>query len=131
MAFHIPRSSISQSDVWKGDVYNGGFHQYFLNDSGSYYAYAEEGLIAIGALQTCELLNEAKRVLFASDAVPVKISERRKALQDLVKTEPESQKLDDLDRRYYLDAEGIDARMKAFARDCELLNQGNQQILPE
>jgi len=32
----------------EGDVYNGGFHQYFFNDSGSYYAYAEEGLIAVG-----------------------------------------------------------------------------------
>ena len=46
----------------EGDVYNGGFHQYFFNDSGSYYAYAEEGLIAIGALQTCDLLNEAKHI---------------------------------------------------------------------
>ena len=110
----------------EGDVYNGGFHQYFFNDSASYYAYAEEGLIAIGALQTCELLNEAKHVLFAAEAVPVKVSERRNALQGHMKTEPEaaksSQKLDDLDTRYWLDSEGIGARMKAFARDHELLS---------
>lgn len=109
----------------EGDVYNGGFDQYFFNDSGSYYGYAEEGLIAVGALQTCALLNEAKHVLFGSDAVPVKISERRKALRDRMKTESEktrlSQKLDDLDKRYWLDSEGIGARMEAFARDRELL----------
>ena len=118
-----------------GDVYNGGFHQYFFNDSGSYYAYAEEGLIAIGALRTCELLNEAKQVLFGSDAVPVNISERRKALQDLLKNESETaksnEKLADVDGRYYLDTEGIEARMKAFAGDRKLLDWGVQPIIPE
>ena len=42
-----------------------------------------------------------------------------------MKTESEtamsSQKLDDLDRRYWLDSEGIDVRMKAFACDRGLL----------
>ena len=119
----------------EGDVYNGGFHQYFFNSSGSYYAYAEEGLIAIGASQTLELLQNAKHVLFASDAMPVKITDRRKALQDLLKTQSEtaksSQELDDLDSRYWRDAESIDARMKVFARDHGLLNQGNQPFVPE
>jgi Domain of unknown function (DUF4375) len=35
----------------EGEVYNGGFHQYFFNNSGSYYSYAEEGLIALGRLR--------------------------------------------------------------------------------
>jgi hypothetical protein len=56
----------------EGDVYNGGFQQYFSNDSASYYAYAEEGLIAIGALRTLELLQEAKEMLFSSEPVPRK-----------------------------------------------------------
>lgn len=119
----------------EGDVYNGGFHQYFFNDSGSYYTYAEEGLIAIGALQTCELLNEAKQVVFGSDAVPVKISERRKVLQDLLKNDSEmaksNEKLADIDSRYYLDAEGIETRAEAFARDRGLLDQNDQPIVPE
>lgn len=37
-----------------GDVYNGGFHQYFFNDAGSHYSYAEESLIALCAFQTLE-----------------------------------------------------------------------------
>src|SRR5450631_3372939 len=57
----------------EGDVNNGGFHQYFFNDAGSYYAYAEEGLIAVGAFQTLELLLEAKGVLFPSAPVPISI----------------------------------------------------------
>lgn len=64
----------------EGDVYNGGFDQYFFNDSGSYYAYAEEGLIVLGALQTLELLQEAKEILFPGVLVPVETGERRRAL---------------------------------------------------
>ena len=41
----------------EGELYNGGFHQYFFNSSGSHCAYAEEGLIAIGALETLEPCN--------------------------------------------------------------------------
>lgn len=119
----------------EGDVYNGGFHQYFFNESGSYYVFAEEGLIAIGALQTCELLNEAKYVLFGSEAVPMKIRERREALMDLQKNESATarlnEKLDQIDSRFYEDAEGIETRMEAFARDCELLSQGDQPIVPD
>jgi|SRR5450631_1380688 len=70
----------------EGDVNNGGFHQYFFNDAGSYYAYAEEGLIAVGAFQTLELLLEAKGVLFPSAPVPISIAERRRALPSYLKT---------------------------------------------
>jgi len=64
----------------EGEVYNGGFHQYFFNNSGSYYAYAEEGLIALGAFQALKLLQEGKEVLFPCVSVPVRIDERRPAL---------------------------------------------------
>jgi hypothetical protein len=112
----------------EGGVYDGGFHQYFFNDSGSYYAYAEEGLIALGAFQTLELLQEAKEVLFPDVPVPVKTGERRRALPsdpELDSLTPKwSQKLDGLDKRYWADSEGITLRLEGFARSHGLAANG-------
>jgi hypothetical protein len=114
-------------------VCNGGFLQYFLNDSGSYYAYAEEGLIAIGAFQTLELLREAKEVLFSSDSVPATIDERRRELfprnkeGDLEMLMWIEARLDNLVRRYWVDSEGVGLRMKAFARGCGFITDAGNQ----
>lgn len=110
----------------EGDVYNGGFHQYFFNNAGSYHAYAEEGLIALGAFQTLELLLEAKGVLFPSVPVPISIAERRRVLpsypEDNSPTPEWSKKLDNLDKRYWADSEGITLRSEAFARNHGLVS---------
>ena len=112
----------------EGDVYNGGFHQYFFNDAGSYYPLAEEGLISIGAFQTLELLKLAKEVLFASETVPVNTIERRRMLPHYPESNLEkcawSAKLDDLDKRYWEDSEAISERMRTFARECQLVPHG-------
>jgi len=110
----------------EGDVYNGGFHQYFFNDSGSYYAYAEEGLIAVGAFQTLELLQEAKETLFPGVPVPVKTAERRHSFpshpEGSFSTPNWSEKLDDLNKRFWADSEGVAIRFEAFARNHELIS---------
>jgi hypothetical protein len=109
----------------EGEVCNGGFHQYFFNNAGSYYAYAEEGLIVLGAFQTLELLQEAKDVVFPSIPVPISIAERRRALPsypDNNSPAPKcSEKLDDLGNRYWADSDGITLRLEAFARNHGLL----------
>ena len=109
----------------EGDVYNGGFHQYFFNDAGSYYAFAEEGLIAVGAFRTLELLKLAKEILFASEPVPVNTIERRKILPQFPEGHSEmcawSANLDDLDKAYWEDPEGISERMRSFAQECGLV----------
>jgi hypothetical protein len=110
----------------EGEVYNGGFHQYFFNNSGSYYTYAEEGLIALGAFQALKLLQEAKDVLFPCVSVPVKIGERRRALpsypEDNSLALEWSEKLDNLDKQYWADSEGITLRLEAFARSHGLVS---------
>lgn len=106
------------------EIYNGGFHQYFFNDSGSYYNHAEEGLIALGAFQTLELLQKAKEVLFPNISVPVKMGERRRVLPSYPEGNSPMPKwseiLDDLDNRYWADSEGITRRLEAFARNHRL-----------
>jgi hypothetical protein len=54
----------------EGEVYNGGFHQYFNNSSGGYYADALRGLEEIGAAECRRILLAAKHVLFGDDEVP-------------------------------------------------------------
>jgi Domain of unknown function (DUF4375) len=47
-----------------GEVYNGGFYQYFDNTSADSYHYAELGLIRLGATHSLGLLQKAKEHLF-------------------------------------------------------------------
>jgi len=114
----------------EGEVHNGGFHQYFFNDSGSYYAYAEEGLIAVGAFQTLELLQEAKEILFSDAPVPVRTEERRKALPSEPEENPPTpqwrEKLDNLDKRFWADSEGIAVRFEGFARNQGLVSNAGK-----
>jgi Domain of unknown function (DUF4375) len=109
-----------------GEVYNGGFHQYFFNDSGSFYSYCEEGLITLGAFQTLELLQKAKEVLFPDASVPVRTGERRRVLPSYPEgnspTPKWSEILDDLDKRYCADSEGIAILLETFARNHGLVS---------
>ena len=108
------------------EVYNGGFHQYFFNSSASSYSYAEKGLISLGAMQTLQLLREAKQILFPSMTVPVDTATRRRVIPlDAERNEsiPDwSHRLDALDRRFYADSENLASRLKAFAREHGLVS---------
>jgi hypothetical protein len=110
----------------EGDVYNGGFHQYFFNNSGSYYSYAEEGLIALGAFEKLELLQKAREVLFPDASVPEKTGERRRTLPSYPEgnllTPKWNEVLDDFDKRYWADSEGIAIRLETFARSHGLVS---------
>jgi hypothetical protein len=56
--------------VLHGEVYNGGFVQYFSNDSADTYSRAVDGLKELGATQSLKLLLEAKDTLFGANPVP-------------------------------------------------------------
>ncbi|KAF1052328.1 MAG: hypothetical protein GAK43_01986 [Stenotrophomonas maltophilia] len=104
--------------VLVGEVYNGGFDQYFGNSSGEHYANACAGLRELGAVQTLALLEEAKHALFADAPVPSDQGQRQ--LQMPTYTDPPdevcSATLDALDTRFYADSEQLDARLLAHAR---------------
>jgi len=109
----------------RNEINNGGFHQYFFNSSGSYYEYAEKGLVRLGALQTLDLLRQAKEIVFTGVPVPVDTEIRR----DLIPVvEPDSptpewaRKLDELDQRFYADADNLTPRLEAFAREHRLVS---------
>mgnify|MGYP006169185315 CR=1 FL=1 len=103
--------------VLKGEVYNGGVEQYFGNSSGDFYLHACAGLRELGALQTLALLEEARRVLFGTQPVPLAQGERQLAMPtyaDEGDADCEAA-LDALDTRFYLDTEALDERLLQHA----------------
>lgn len=105
-----------------GEVYNGGFDQYFGNSSGEHYAQACDGLSVLGAAQTLALLQAAKTALFGSASVPTDQAERQ-MLMPTYEDEPDQQceaALDALDTRFYKDEEQLGDRLLEFARQHRL-----------
>jgi hypothetical protein len=81
----------------EGEVYNGGFHQYFNNSSGSYYADALRGLEEIGAEDCRRILLAAKQVVFGEHDVP----DTQAARFDYLDLGPaQEKKLAELDRSF-------------------------------
>ena len=119
------REAVLYGHSSRNEVNNGGFHQYFINSSGSYYGYAEEGVIALRATHTLELLRLAKGILFPTISVPVDTEMRRRIIPivEVGASTPEwANKLDELDRRFYADSENLTSRLKAFARQQGLVS---------
>jgi len=82
----------------EGEVYNGGFHQYFGNSSADFYPYALRGLKEIGVLECRDIVIAAKEVLFGESDVPATQPARWVLIE---KMGPRRQKeLTALDRRF-------------------------------
>jgi len=99
----------------EGEVYNGGFDQYFFNSSSSYYSDAEAGLEEMGAMQALSLLRRAKQIAFGVAPVPEDTGRRREIL---LQTDFESRaiQLDKLDDLFWEDPDGLSERAESFAR---------------
>ncbi len=98
-----------------GDVYNGGFDQYFFNSSADYYRYSLTGLEDMGAAQACALVRRAKQVLFGFRDVPSVTSRRRAFLLETQSTSRD-ERLQALNDKFWEDPDGLPGRCLAFAR---------------
>jgi hypothetical protein len=111
----------------EGEVYNGGFHQYFFNSSASYFDDAIRGLDEIGAVESLTLLRTAKESLFPSCPIPSDTSERRETLPwypPKGETVPDWCKtLDELDKRFCQDPDGLGQRLQKYAADHQLVSR--------
>lgn len=94
-----------------GEVYNGGFVQYFDNSAGQHYHYAESGLIQMGATESLRLLRLAKAEVFGADPVPKDRMARLQAT-DNDGIPPALAKLDD---EFYEDPDALGEKLEAFA----------------
>lgn len=68
-------------EVYAAEVYNGGHEQFFFNSSGVVWRDALEGLKAIGALETAEILERVVRKL--KSKIPDDADKRRAMLEKL------------------------------------------------
>ena len=95
----------------EGEVYNGGFEQYFGNSSGDFYTYALRGLEDMGAVACREILVAAKQALFGDGEVPATQAERFAVIEKMGPARRET--LNALDRRFGAAATG----MRELGRD--------------
>jgi hypothetical protein len=99
-----------------GEVYNGGFDQFFSNSSGEMYGIALAGLWELEANVSAGLLLRAKEVLFGGRLVPVNQGERCKQMPTVGNdAAPEHKQLDELDKLFYEDPDKLGDRCKLFA----------------
>jgi hypothetical protein len=96
-----------------GEVYNGGFEQFFFNHAGSMYGAALSGLMELEANASASLLQRAKELLFGEETVPVDTGERRALLR---KRHSSPSELELLDKEFWKDTENLSERCEEFAQ---------------
>lgn len=129
MVFKPPGGLSSLSEVerqyWavgclSGEVYNGGFDQYFHNSSASTYNDALKGLEAMGALASLILLQKAKQVVFGFQAVPEDTGMRRSMLTS-IDDDSHQQRLNELDKQFWAEPDKLAELSQHFAVRHNLL----------
>ena len=108
-----------------GEVYNGGFEQFFHNSSGEYFDEAARGLKLLEAESTLSVFLQATKILFG-DSTP---SKDRGARWEQMKSLPDSPvdqvpdwyvELESLDQQYCKDPDNLDEKLDEFARSSLL-----------
>lgn len=98
----------------EGEVYNGGFDQYFSNSSGDHYEATRRGLAELGADACLRLLDAAKEVLFGSGEVPRTQAERQKRMGR--GSSARERKLAEIDRAFGTEAAALRELVAQYAR---------------
>ena len=110
----------------EGEVYNGGFSQFFSNNSGELYAEAVIGLEKLNAPRSQNLLQRGAAILF-DDIVPPTDRERR---WELIKRHSDideeplpawCSELEELEKQYWDDPDNLSKLLADFAEDAGLL----------
>ena len=91
-----------------GEVYNGGFDQFFSNSSGEFYGLALDGLFEIEAEASAALLEQAKEVLFGHSPVPIDRAKRNEIMPTVA-------------NEFATEWKQLDVIDKAFCRDPDKL----------
>lgn len=100
-----------------GEVYNGGFIQYFDNTDGEHYMYAELGLEILSATHSLRLLRQAKIALFGSAIVPTDQALR----WAIIRKHTDEPDLDALDTEFYKDEDKLGEKLEAYAIKVSLV----------
>lgn len=116
--------------LFQNEVNNGGFHQFFFNNSGSYYELLEKSLRDFDEPETLELLHQAKQIIFPDTAVPAEVEKRRELMMqaELSATANDlMSRLEELDKRFYRRPNTLGAKLDGFAREKGLVALENEK----
>lgn len=112
----------------EGEVFNGGFDQFFSNSSGDYYQLAVDGLQELGALSSLGLVKEAAHAIFGEHGPPADrtkrwevMDARAQKLSDVLKRYEQTSRLDDLDEQFCRDPDQLQDRLRAYAEQEGLI----------
>ena len=104
--------------VLDGEVYNGGMHQFFSNTSGGMFQDVVDGLLELRAHQALKLLMRAKDILFDHRDPPQGRQARWQAMRQYPEDDSTpgwSGELEEFDKAYCDDPDGLSDRLRAFA----------------
>lgn len=102
-----------------GEVYNGGFHQFFFNSAGAYYRYALSGLEEMDAVESLQVLRKAKQVWFDFSDVPSDTRARRLLLERNASKSRDTRS-GELDKLYWEDPDELEIRSQRYAAKHKL-----------
>ncbi len=111
----------------EGEIYNGGFDQYFSNSSGNFYREAMAGLEELGANQSLKIARKAAEVIFGA-AEPPRDRTKRWDLMRGTQGVTQSARLDELDKLFYLDNDGLLDLLTAYAETHDLTKPFAQEV---
>ena len=101
-----------------GEVFNGGFYQFFANHSGELYGLALDGLLELEAPRTYALVLQAKELLLGTHPVPRDFTARNALLPEIEALDIKDSRglaLDALEKEFYEDSDRIDSKCTQFA----------------
>ncbi len=109
------------TNILSGEVFNGGFDQYFLNSSGGRYRETRDALQQLGASRSLALLEAAANLLFEGQVVPIDEVTRRSQLSARSLSEAEEATIASLEKQFWDDPDDLGALLAAFAQRRGLL----------
>lgn len=102
--------------VLDNQIFNGGFHQYFVNGYGQFSIETIEALIIIGALKKAKLLEEALKIVNSDNYSDEIFREKilKKEIKFLFFEDNLSEPLNNLDNIYYDDNEDLESLLGLY-----------------
>lgn len=102
--------------VFNNQVFNGGFHQYFINGYGQFAIETIEALLEIGAFESSNLLQKAYSLVNSNNNSDLEFRDNllNKKIEDLFSKDVLNKPLEELDDMYYDKKEDIENLLGMF-----------------
>lgn len=117
--------------ILEGEVYNGGFHQFFTNSSGEHYSDVIDALLEVKAFESLRLLREAAELLFEDGQVPTDRALRNSLIKDYPKEGYKETawciRLDELDKAYWSNPDALAEKLERYAEEHDLVTPFKQE----